>query len=114
MTDTPLAVATVAASQSSIHTMLQTIETGTEVLQSVMPEVAAVGGFVPGATVFIQLVGMALPVVQNAIKFIMQEEGKTAIEAFEDFIRHNSPGNGFVSPSLSMVKPAGGTQAAGD
>ena len=104
---TPASAPAVAASTSSMHTMLQTIETGTEILQKVLPEVAAVAGFVPGATPFIQLVGMALGPVQNAIKFIMQEEGKTPLEAFEDFLKHISPGNGFVSPSLSKLDTPG-------
>jgi ribosomal protein S7 len=93
--------AAAAASTSSLHTMLQTIEQGIEVLQRVMPEIAAVGGFVPGATVFIQLAGLALPAVQNAIKFIMEEEGKSPLEAFEDLLKHIGPNNGYVSTALS-------------
>ncbi len=96
----------VAASHSSLNTMLQTIEAGTEVLQKIMPEVAAVGGFVPGATPFIQLVGMALGPVQNAIKFIMQETGKSPMEAFEDFLLHIAPGNSYVSPALAKTAAA--------
>jgi hypothetical protein len=98
MTDTTAVVQT-----SALHTMLQAIETGTEILQRIMPEVAAVGGLVPGATVFIQLAGLALPAVQNAIKFIEEEEGKTPMEAFEDFLRHIGPNNGYVSPALSKA-----------
>lgn len=84
--------------------MLNTIEQGTEVLQRVMPEVAMVGGLVPGASVYIQLAGMGLPVLQNAIKWVEQEEGKTPLQAFEDIMRTLAPNNGFVAPSLA--KPA--------
>jgi ribosomal protein S7 len=94
-----------APQTASLNTMLQTIETGTEILQRVMPEVAVVGGFVPGATPFIQIVGMALGPVQNAIKFIMQESGKDPMAAFEDFLMHIGPNNGYVSPSLSKPVP---------
>jgi hypothetical protein len=96
----------VAASKSSLDTVLTTIEQGTEVLQKVLPEVAGVGGFVPGGTAFIQLVGLALPVVQNAIKFIMQEEGKDPMAAFQDFLQHISPGQP-NSPSLSTPPATG-------
>ncbi len=99
-----------AVQVSSLNTMLQTVESATEVLQRVMPEVAAVGGFVPGATPFIQIIGMALGPVQNAIKFIMEESGKSPMQAFEDFLLHIGPNNGYVSPSLS--KPA--APVAGD
>jgi hypothetical protein len=93
--------AAVAASTSSLHTTLQAIEAATEVVQQVLPEVAAVGGFVPGATPFIAFAGLALPFVQNSIKFIMEEEGKSPLEAFKDFLLHIGPMNGYVSPALS-------------
>jgi hypothetical protein len=95
--------AAVAASKSSLDTMLDTIEQGTEALQSVLPEVAVLGGFVPGATVYIQLAGLALPVVQNAIKWIEQEENKSPIEAFKDLMRTLAPNNGFIAPSLAKA-----------
>ena len=93
--------ATVAASKSSLDTVLDTVQSATEVLQKIQPEAEAVSAFVPGATQYIQLVGAALPYVQNAIKWIEQEEGKTPIEAFEDVIRTLMPNNGFVAPSLA-------------
>jgi hypothetical protein len=96
----------VAASQSALDTILSTVEQGTEVLQKVLPEVALVGGFVPGGTVFIQLVGLALPAVQNAIKFIMQEEGKDPMTAFQDFLRHISPGQ----PNSAVLSNPTGTR----
>jgi hypothetical protein len=91
----------VNASKSSLDTVLTTIEGATEVLQKVLPEAQAVGAFVPGATQYIQLAGMGLPYLQNAIKWIEQEEGKTPLEAFEDVIRTLMPNNGFVAPSLA-------------
>ncbi len=100
-TTSPLPAPVVAASQSSVNTVLSTIEQGTEILQKILPEAAAVGGFVPGATVYIQLAGLALPQIQNAIKWIEQEYGKTPFEAFEDLIKTITPNNGYVSPALS-------------
>jgi hypothetical protein len=94
------APAAVAASQSALNTILQTVETAADMLSQEMPVVAEVGGFVPGATPFISIVGLALPYVQNAIKFIMQEEGKDATTALKDFVLHISPG-GPLSPALS-------------
>jgi hypothetical protein len=118
MATTPASTAapTIAASQSSLNTVLNTIEQGTEVLQKVLPDVALIGGFVPGGTVFIQLVGLALPAVQNAIKFIMQEEGKDPMTAFEDFLNHISPG-GPNSPALtnpqSLAEPSPASMGMG-
>ncbi len=109
MTNTPATVpAAVAASQSALHTILQTVETGTELLSQEMPVIAQVGGFVPQATPFITMVGLTLPYVQNAIKLIMQEEGKDAMTAFKDFILHISRG-GPLSPTLSLTKNADGS-----
>jgi hypothetical protein len=104
MTDTT-APAAVAASISSLDTMLNTIEQGTAVLQRVMPEVAAIGGFFPGATVYIQLAALGLPVLQNAIKWVEQQEGKSPLDAFEALMKTLAPGNGFVTPSLAEVAP---------
>ena len=87
---------------SSLSTMLQTVETGVEVLQKIMPEVAAVGGFVPGATPIIQIIGLALGPVQNALKFIMEQTGKSPMQAFEEFLLHIGPGQQ-NSPSLSST-----------
>lgn len=95
---TPSATSTAVA--SSLDTMLTTFEHGIEVVESIMPEVAAIGGLVPGASPFIQLAGLALPVLQNSIKLIMQEEGKTPLQAFEDVLRHLMPGQP-LSPTLS-------------
>lgn len=91
------------ASANSFDTMLNTIERGTEVLQSLMPEAKAVGAFVPGATEYIQLAGLAIPYVQNAIKWIQQEEGKSPLEAFADVMRTLMPNNGFVAPALAKA-----------
>ena len=96
----PTPAAAPASQATSLSTMLQTVETGVEVLQKIMPEVAAVGGFVPGATPIIQIVGLALGPVQNAIKFIMSETGKSPLQAFEEFLLHIGPGQP-NSPSLS-------------
>jgi len=98
--------ASTPATKSSLDTMLDTISAGTEILQKVMPEAEMLGGIVPGATVYIQLAGMALPVIQNAIKWIEQEEGKSPLEAFEDVMRTLAPGNGFVAPALAKTTPA--------
>lgn len=92
----------VAVSQSSLHVALTTIEHGVEVLESVMPEVAAIGKWVPGSTPFIQLVGLALPALQNALKFIMEEEGKSPLEAFRDLLNHIGPG---LPNSPALSKP---------
>jgi hypothetical protein len=99
-------IAAVAASKSSLDTMLDTIENATQVLQKIQPEAEAVAAFVPGATVYIQLAGMGLPYLQNAIKWIQKEEGKTPVEAFEDVIRTLMPNNGFVAPSLAKPPSA--------
>jgi hypothetical protein len=90
---TPAALpGTPPAAATSLHTALSTLEGGIAVLERVLPEVAMIGGLVPGATPFIQLAGLALPAVQNAIKFIMEEEGKSPLQAFEDFLNHIGPG----------------------
>jgi hypothetical protein len=102
------APATVAASQSALDTILTTVETATDMLSAEMPVIAEVGGFVPGATPFISIVGMALPYVQNAIKLIMQEEGKDALTAFKDFVLHISKG-GPLSPTLALAKNPDGS-----
>jgi hypothetical protein len=96
----------VAASQLSLNTMLDTIEQGTEVLQRVMPEIADVGGFVPGASVYIQLAALLLPAAQNAIKWIEKEDSKTPLEAFEDLLKTLLPANGFVAPALIKAPPS--------
>lgn len=87
---------------ASLHTMLETLENGVEVVQRVMPQVKMFGGFVPGATPIIQLVALALPAVQNALKFIMEEEGKSPLEAFEDLLKHIGPG---LPNSGALSKP---------
>jgi len=87
---------------ASLHTMLSTLEGGLEVVQRVMPQIRMFGGFVPGATSIIQLVALALPTVQNALKFIMEEEGKTPLEAFEDLLKHIGPG---LPNSAALSKP---------
>jgi hypothetical protein len=94
------------ATKTSLDTMLDTIEAGTEVIQRVMPEAEMLGGIVPGGTVYIQLVALGIPVMQNAIKWIEREEGKSALEAFEDVMRTLVPGNGFVAPALAKTMPA--------
>lgn len=101
------------AAASSLHTVLSTLESGIEVMERIMPEVAVVGGLVPGATVFIQLAGLALPAVQNAIRFIMEEEGKTPLQAFEDLLMHIGPGQP-NSPSLSAPVTTANTIPRGD
>ena len=112
MVDHPVAAANTIipapTAAASLHTMLGSLEGGIEVLQRLMPEIKMFGGFVPGATSMIQLVALALPSIQNAIKFIMEEEGKSPLEAFEDLLRHIGPGLP-NSPSLSkppVVAPA--------
>ena len=97
--------AVVAASKSSLDVMLDTINSAATILQNEMPVIAEVGGFVPGATVYIQLAAMALPMVQNAIKWVEKEEGKSPLEAFQDIIKTLAPGNGFVAPALAKSSP---------
>jgi hypothetical protein len=104
-----LAPVSTPATKSSLDTMLDTIEAGTEVIQRVMPEAEMLGGIVPGATVYIQLAAMLLPVAQNAIKWVEMMEGKSPLEAFESILRTLAPGNGFVAPSLTLAKNPDGS-----
>ena len=105
MTDPVAPIAAMAPAPTpaaSLHTMLDTLENGVAVLQHVMPQIKMFGGFVPGATPIIQLVALLLPAVQNALKFIMEEEGKSPLEAFEDLLKHIGPG---LPNSPTLSKP---------
>lgn len=101
-TDPVAAMAPAPTPSASLHTMLNTLESGVEVMQNVMPKIKMFGGFVPGATPIIQLVALLLPAVQNALKFIMEEEGKSPLEAFEDLLKHIGPG---LPNSTALSKP---------
>jgi hypothetical protein len=98
------------ATKSSLDTMLDTIDAGAEIVKKVMPEAEMLGGIVPGGTVYIQLVALGIPILQNAIKWVEAMENKSPLEAFEAVMRTLAPGNGFVAPSLAAppsVNPVG-------
>lgn len=106
MTDpTPTVPVSNAATKTSLDTMLDTIDSGAEIVKKIMPEAEMLGGIFPGGTVYIQLVALGIPVLQNAIKWVEAMENKTPIQAFESVMRTLAPGNGFVAPSLAAPPP---------
>lgn len=85
---------------TTVSNVISTLESGVEIVGEVLPGVAAIGGLVPGASPIISLIGLALPTIENALKLIQQEEGKTLMQAFEDVLLHLSPGKA-NSPTLA-------------